>query len=122
MQSIWPFDEQRISRLSDRRPRLVEIEKHLALGIERGLGRVDVFGSGLFTRLKRPRRKRNHPSALIANGKHHPLAEPVVDAASVPSPCSFELNSPLSPQCLPHPPSRSADRAMRRSCPAHTRS
>ena len=40
-----PFDQQRKLRLPDRRFRLVEIEQHLALRIERRLRRVDVLRS-----------------------------------------------------------------------------
>ena len=75
------FDKQRKLDLANGGARLVEIEEHLALGVERRLRRVDVLGAGLLARFERARGKRDHAAALIADGKHDALAETVVERA-----------------------------------------
>ena len=54
------FHQQGKVLLPDCLPRLVEIEQHLPLGIERGLGRVHILRPGFFLAVERPRRKSNH--------------------------------------------------------------
>ena len=58
---------------------LVQIEEHLALRIERGLGRVHVLRAGLFIRIQCPRRERNRLALLIRNRKRNAFAEPRVE-------------------------------------------
>ncbi len=95
-----PFYEQRVASLPDRCLRLVEIEKDLALGVERRLGRVDVFGSGFVSRVEGASGERDDAAAFIGNGKHDPLAESVVDRTLASIALFLGAEQSACPQCF----------------------
>ncbi len=57
-----PFHQQGKLPFPDRLPRLIEIEQHLALGVEGGLGRVHVLRPGFLVAIECSRGKGNHPA------------------------------------------------------------
>ena len=75
------FHQQRKPGLPDHAARLVQIEQHLALRVERRLRRIDVLGPGFLAGFERARGKGDHPPALVRDREHDPLAKAVVERA-----------------------------------------
>ena len=72
----------------------------MALAVERSLRRVEIFRPSLLVIPHRAPGKRNHSSTLVRNGKHDPLAEPVVDRPPRPVVLLFAVEQSASPQSL----------------------
>ena len=81
------LDQYRKVQLPDRLPRLVQVEKYLALGIERRFRRIHVLWPGIFVRIERPRGEGNHSSGLVLYRKGDPLAKARIE----PPGCSIRL-------------------------------
>ena len=94
------LDEQGKLMLADGGLGLVQVEEHQALGIKRRLRRVDVLRARLLTRLQRPCRKGDHAAALVGDGKHHALAEAIVDVSQRPISLLLGAEQPRCPQRL----------------------
>ncbi len=107
------LDEQGKLMLADGGLRLVQIEEDQALGIERRLRRVDVLGARLVAGFEGARGEGDHAAALVGNGKHHALAEAVVDVSQRPIALLLRAEQPadarsVSSSAMPLSRSRSA--------------
>ncbi len=70
-----PFDQDGVVQLANRFFRLIEIEQHPRLGVDRGLGRIQIFGSSLLIGRKGAAREGNHAPGFVGDGKHDAVAE-----------------------------------------------
>ncbi len=73
------FDEDGEVGFADGLAGLVEIEKDLALGVERGFGRVDVFGPGFVAGFDGAGGEGDDAAGLVGDGEGDALAEAGVD-------------------------------------------
>ena len=81
MQSIWPSTRMAPPSLADGLAGLIEIEEDVALGVERRLRRVEIFGAGFFAGFERARGEGDHAAAFVRDGEHDALAEARVERA-----------------------------------------
>src|SRR5262249_9185172 len=64
------FHQDGVIKLADRFLRLIQIEKYARLRINRCLGRVQVFGTGLLVRGERASSEGDDAPAIVGNGEH----------------------------------------------------
>ena len=76
------FAHDRVAGVEDGPLRLVEGEEHLALGEDGRLGRVHILRH-LLVALQDAAAEGDHAALLVADGKHQPAAEAVVEPARV---------------------------------------
>ena len=95
-----PFHQQGKPGLPDHAARLVQVEQHLSLRVERRLRRIDVLRSGFLAGLERSGGKGDHPPAFVRDGEHDPLAKPVVERPLGPIVMLFRTEEAGGPQRL----------------------
>src|SRR6478672_3572711 len=70
-----PLDQDGVVQFADRLFRLVEIEQHPRLGVNRSLRRIQIFGSSLLISRKSAPSEGDDAPGLVGDGKRDPVAK-----------------------------------------------